>query len=50
MVLQCFFLLGNGIFLFLAGTLYDLQGRKLESVHTPGIYIANGQKMLLLRQ
>ncbi|MBR3010965.1 MAG: BNR-4 repeat-containing protein [Prevotella sp.] len=34
----------------LAGTLYDLQGRKLESVHTPGIYIANGQKMLLLRQ
>ena len=34
----------------LADTLYDLQGRKLESVHTPGIYIANGQKMLLLRQ
>ena len=33
---------GEGV---LSGTIFDLQGRKLESVTAPGFYIVNGKKV-----
>lgn len=31
----------------LDGTIYDLQGRKIDEVKTPGFYIVNGKKMFI---
>ena len=31
----------------LDGTIYDLQGRKIDEVKTPGFYIVNGKKVLV---